>query len=85
MATLNSTIKTYNLIGLFKADPKDFLKYIQSKSNQDIPQEITEIAQQRWEAKKNKNFTLADELRAKVSSLGYEIKDTREGFEILKK
>lgn len=85
MATLNSTIKTYNLIGLFKADPKDFLKYIQSKSNQDIPQEITEIAQQRWEAKKNKNFTLADELRAKVSSLGYEIKDTREGFKILKK
>ena len=51
----------------------------------DIPEEITTLAQERWQAKKERNFAKADELREKISNLGYEIKDTREGFEIIKK
>ncbi len=52
---------------------------------QEIPNEVTELANKRWDAKKNKNYALADELRAKISSLGYEIKDNATGFEIIKK
>ncbi|HAE52856.1 MAG TPA: cysteine--tRNA ligase, partial [Ruminococcus sp.] len=50
-----------------------------------IPQEILDLAEQRKQAKKDKNFTLADEIRNKISELGYNIKDTRQGTEITKK
>lgn len=49
-----------------------------------IPEEVRVLAEQRLEAKKAKNFSLADELRRKVSEVGYAIKDTKEGYEIVK-
>lgn len=52
---------------------------------QDIPQEVQDLANKRWQAKKDKNYALADELRTKVTALGYEIKDSATGFEIIKK
>jgi cysteinyl-tRNA synthetase len=48
----------------------------------DIPDEITELATQRINAKKAKNFKLADELRNKIVALGYNIIDTKDGYEI---
>ena len=41
-------------------------------------------AEERWQAKKDRNFAKADELRAKLSALGYNILDTREGYQIQK-
>ena len=35
----------------------------------DIPTEVTELADKRIEAKKNKDFALADELRNKIVAL----------------
>ena len=84
LGTLNSVTNTYSLIGLFKANPSEFLAYVESKNKTDIPEEVTIFAQQRWQAKKDKNFALADEIRAKITDLGYVVKDTREGFEISK-
>lgn len=84
LGTLNSVTNTYNLIGLFKANPSEFLAYVESKNKTDIPEEVTDLAQQRWQAKKDKNFALADEIRTKITDLGYVVKDTRDGFEISK-
>ena len=50
----------------------------------EIPAEITELANQRLVAKSEKNYVLADELRAKIQEQGYVIKDIPEGFEIEK-
>ncbi len=50
----------------------------------DIPDEVTALAAQRLQAKKQKDFTLADELRNKVQSLWFMIKDTKDGYEIVK-
>lgn len=50
----------------------------------EIPAEIMELAEQRKAARKEKNFALADELRDKISALGYEVKETRQGTEIRK-
>ena len=47
-----------------------------------IPNEVIELANARAEAKRQKNFVLADELRAKIDSLGYIIIDGRQGYEI---
>ena len=50
----------------------------------DIPAEVTTLANQRIQAKQEKNYALADELRKKISELWREVKDTKEGYEINK-
>jgi cysteinyl-tRNA synthetase len=85
VATLNSVVETYRLLGLFKATPKEYISFVESKASTEIPQEVTLKAQARWDAKQNKNFALADALRAEISALGYEVKDTKDGFQLIKK
>lgn len=54
------------------------------EDDEQIPAEITELANQRLQAKQEKNYALADELRAKIQKAGYVITDIPEGFEIEK-
>ena len=84
IATLNSVVKTYSLLGLFLDEPENYLNYVDNKGKIDVPDEIKKLAQERWQAKKEKNFEKADNLRKEILDKGYEVKDTREGFEIRK-
>ena len=43
------------------------------------------MAEKRQEARKARNFALADELRNKITEMGYTIEDTPEGPKIVKK
>ena len=64
----------------------DILGIVYNRKKQDeIPQEILDLAEQRKLARKDKNFALADELRNKISELGYVIEETRQGTKITKK
>ena len=65
------------------ANAKLFLEE-SANASADIPAEVMELVEQRKEARKAKNFALADELRDKIASLGYEVKETRQGTEITK-
>ncbi|MEZ7820676.1 MAG: cysteine--tRNA ligase [Patescibacteria group bacterium] len=56
-----------------------------NKKNEEIPEEIKTIADERWEAKLNKNFSKSDELRNKLLELGYEMKDEKDNYKIIKK
>ncbi|MEK7060085.1 MAG: cysteine--tRNA ligase [Patescibacteria group bacterium] len=49
-----------------------------------IPEEIKKLVEEREEARKNKDFKKSDELRDKINSLGYEIKDSSDGYKINK-
>ena len=49
-----------------------------------IPQEVVSMVEARVEAKKAKDFKKADELRDQVKAMGYTIKDTPNGAEIIK-
>ncbi len=49
-----------------------------------IPKEIKKLAEEREEARKNKDFKKSDELRDKINSLGYEVKDSSDGYKINK-
>lgn len=40
-----------------------------------IPEEVLKLCKEREEARKHKNFQKSDEIREKINSLGYEIKD----------
>lgn len=57
-------------------------KSLEAAENDEIPAEVMELAEQRKAARKEKNFKLADEIRGRIESLGYEIKETRQGTEI---
>jgi cysteinyl-tRNA synthetase len=50
-----------------------------------IPQEVLDLVEQRKSARKDKNFALADELRNKISELGYVVEETRQGTKVSKK
>lgn len=56
----------------------------ENEQKDDIPEEVKKLAEQRAEARKAKNFALADELRDKISALGYVIEETRQGTNIRK-
>jgi cysteinyl-tRNA synthetase len=51
---------------------------------ENIPKEIENLGKERKEARKNKDFKKSDELREKINTLGYEIKDTENGYKINK-
>jgi len=65
------------------ANAKLFLEE-SANASADIPAEVMELVEQRKEARKAKDFALADEIRDKIASLGYEVKETRQGTEISK-
>ncbi len=52
---------------------------------EEVSPEVKDLCEKRWQAKKDRDFALADSLRNEISNLGYEVKDTREGYQILKK
>jgi cysteinyl-tRNA synthetase len=56
----------------------------QKKISEEIPAEVENLAKQRQQLRKEGKFTEADEIRKKVEDMGYLIKDTPEGPEIVK-
>ena len=57
----------------------------ESASRRKIPEEILELAEKRLELRQSGNWQEADKLRQQINSLGFEIEDTEEGYEIKKK
>jgi len=51
---------------------------------EETPNEILHLSEEREIARKNKNWKKSDELRDQINSLGYEIKDTENGPQISK-
>ena len=84
MATLNSVIETYSLLGLFLEEPEKYISFVDEKEKTEIPDEVKKLAEKRWQAKKERNFAKADELRNEILKMGFEVKDTREGYDINK-
>ncbi|MDR0975939.1 MAG: cysteine--tRNA ligase [Christensenellaceae bacterium] len=56
-----------------------------NKNDGDIPANVLDLAEARLQAKRDKDFALADKLRAEIEALGYKIKDKKDGFEITRK
>lgn len=90
IATINSYLSNVNneIISIIYRLENKFLKVwlfdsiVEEKI--EIPSEIIDLAKQRLQAKKDKNFTLADEFRNKIQDVWYQIKDTPDWFEIFK-
>ncbi len=61
------------------------LGIVYNRKTDELPDEIKELAEKRTQARKDKNWTLADEYRDKITALGFVIEETRQGTIISKK
>ena len=50
----------------------------------EAPDNVKQLAEQRWEAKKARDFARADELRSQVTALGWTIRDAKDGYELVR-
>lgn len=55
------------------------------KENEELPEEIMVIINERKQARENKDWQESDRLRDLLSEKGYNVKDTKEGMEVTKK
>ncbi|MCH5207697.1 MAG: cysteine--tRNA ligase [Oscillospiraceae bacterium] len=60
------------------------LGLLYNKNDDEIPEEVKALAEQRAAARKEKNFALADELRSKITQMGYIVEETKQGTVIKK-
>ncbi len=54
------------------------------KESDALPEEVAALAQQRAQARKDKNWALSDELRDKIKALGFAVEDTAKGQKVRK-
>lgn len=60
-------------------------KAMESESEQaELPDDVAQLVKRRAQARKEKDFALADELRDKITALGYKIEETRQGTKVTK-
>lgn len=65
-------------LDIAKAEKKD-------EESEDIDSQIQELVNQRQQARKEKNWKLADEIRDKLKDMGYVLEDTPQGVKVSKK
>ena len=95
---LNTSVALAVLYEVLKGDfsPKTKLKLVEDfdkvlqldllKEKEDnLPEDIKQMAEERWQARLNKDWTKSDDLRNKLSELGYIVKDGKDGYQLTKK
>ena len=55
------------------------LGLLYNSNEEEIPKEVQDLIEQRKAARKAKDFALADQLRDKITELGYIVEETRQG------
>src|SRR5262252_5111267 len=55
---------------------------LEAETNVAIPHEVTQLAEERENARRQKNWKRSDELRERISALGWEVRDTKDGFKL---
>lgn len=71
------------VLGLDIKNAEQYLKEFKQE-NEELPDDIKYLITERHTARENKNWQKSDELRDKIISMGYSIKDTKDGI-IVKK
>ena len=77
---LDSNKNIYDLI--IKFNKSLGLELDKEMEEESIPEDILKIANERWEAKKNKDFQKSDLLREELKQKGYIVKDNSDSFTI---
>ena len=70
-------LETGKVLGILQQDPREWLGYGQSKNLNEVT--IENLIKERNEARRKKNFEMADSIRKKLKESGIEIEDTSNG------
>ncbi|MCX7908815.1 MAG: cysteine--tRNA ligase [Ignavibacteria bacterium] len=62
-----------SIFNVWKIEPRPKVEFT-------IPEEVQELAEKRLNARKQKNFALADQLREKIKEKGFQVVDTKDGY-----
>lgn len=81
-AMINQIRNTYSLLGLFRANAKTF---VDTTKKEEIPKEITALAEKMQTARSIKDYTLADSIRTEINNKGYNVAISKDGVTITKK
>ncbi len=73
---------TYGLLGFFQKNAQDYVA--QYEKAEEIPAEVKAVAEERWTARLAKDWAKSDELRGKLTEMGYAVKDSKEGYTLTK-
>jgi cysteinyl-tRNA synthetase len=76
--------KTYALLGLFTKNAKEYKAWYEERNTEDVPADVKAVAEERWAARQNRDWAKSDELRAKLTEMGYTVKDSKTGYELTK-
>ncbi len=55
------------------------------EGKKDVPKKVIDLGKERVEARKEGDYKRADEIREKISKLGYTVEDKKDGYEFLEK
>lgn len=80
----NENINSDEVKSFFKKAVFDILGIDFKNQEVKIPQEILDLAEERKQARIEKDFAKSDELREQIKELGFEIKDVKDGYELVK-
>ncbi len=73
---------TYALLGLFQKNASEVAA--KTAKEEGIPANVQAVAEERWAARLAKDWAKSDELRAKLTEMGYAVKDSKEGYTLTK-
>lgn len=77
-------LKFDKVLGLDIKNAEKYLVKFKQNDSEELPAEIKKLVEERKNARAEKNWAKSDEIRDKIISLGYSIKDTKDGI-IVKK
>ena len=80
----NLLLKFDEVLGLDMKNAEKYLVKFKQNDSEELPAEIKKLVEERKKARAEKNWAKSDEIRDKIISLGYSIKDTKDGI-IVKK
>lgn len=83
-AMLAQIKNTYSLLGLFTKNPEEFTKNYEKTHQDPIPEDILNLAQKMQEARLNKDYSVADALRAEIIAKGYTVMISKDGVSVKK-
>ena len=77
-------LKFDKVLGLDMKNAENYLLEFKHEESEGLPEEIKALVEERKQARAEKNWAKSDEIRDRIISLGYSIKDTKDGI-IVKK
>lgn len=77
-------LKFDKVLGLDMKNAENYLLEVKHEESEELPEEIKALVEERKQARAEKNWAKSDEIRDRIISLGYGIKDTKDGI-IVKK